>query len=130
MPTPITPIMATDASTIDVVPNPDFKPDGLKTYLQLVNKYAFTPTKPNPYFTSVAKPGVGSNTNSASGNGGKVVINRRPVKVPAKVILYDLQYLCPVTVGTPGKTFHLNFDTGSADLWVGAASKPILLRGS
>ena len=30
----------------------------------------------------------------------------------------DSEYLCPVTIGTPGKTFNLDFDTGSADLWV------------
>lgn len=30
----------------------------------------------------------------------------------------DSEYICPVTIGTPGKTFNLDFDTGSADLWV------------
>lgn len=29
---------------------------------------------------------------------------------------YDMTYLSPVTIG--GQTFNLNFDTGSADLWV------------
>jgi len=29
---------------------------------------------------------------------------------------YDAEYLCPVTIG--GQTLHLDFDTGSADLWV------------
>ena len=29
---------------------------------------------------------------------------------------YDAEYLCPVTIG--GQTLNLDFDTGSADLWV------------
>lgn len=108
--------MATDTSTFDIVPNPDFQPNGPQAYLQSLNKYGFKPTKPNPFVTPVTKLG----TNSLSSNTGKTVAVKavRPVKVPAKVILYDVQYLCPVTIGTPGKVFNLNFDTGSADLWV------------
>ena len=30
----------------------------------------------------------------------------------------DSEYLCSVVVGTPGQKFNLDFDTGSADLWV------------
>src|SRR5271155_5461073 len=36
--------------------------------------------------------------------------------VAAKPEQYDSEYLCPVTVGST--TMHLDFDTGSADLWV------------
>ena len=38
--------------------------------------------------------------------------------VPAEDSQNDSEYLCPVTIGTPGQTFTLDFDTGSADLWV------------
>ncbi|KAH8887279.1 eukaryotic aspartyl protease [Thozetella sp. PMI_491] len=31
---------------------------------------------------------------------------------------YDLEYLCPVSVGTPAQVVNLDFDTGSADLWI------------
>jgi len=48
----------------------------------------------------------------------------RPVKglgeceVTAEAIQNDLEFVVPVTIGTPGVTVHLDFDTGSADLWV------------
>jgi len=48
--------------------------------------------------------------------GGKKV--KKPVKVPAEDVQNDLEYVVPVTIGTPGVTLNLDFDTGSADLWV------------
>jgi len=35
---------------------------------------------------------------------------------------YDSEYLCPVTIG--GQTLNLDFDTGSADLWVFSSETP------
>lgn len=111
--------MATDAVTIAAIPNPDFKPDGFKAYQQLVSKYGFIPTKPGPLVTV-------KDSQRASRFGVSKLVNNKKLsqggpkgEVPAEVKFYDLQYLCPVTIGTPGKVFQLNFDTGSADLWVG-----------
>ncbi|KAI0920795.1 hypothetical protein AcW1_005030 [Taiwanofungus camphoratus] len=39
-------------------------------------------------------------------------------EVPAEAIQNDLEYVVPVTIGTPGVTLNLDFDTGSSDLWV------------
>ena len=39
-------------------------------------------------------------------------------EVPADDQQNDSLYLSPVTIGTPGKTFNLDFDSGSSDLWV------------
>ena len=48
----------------------------------------------------------------------KAATGNQTGEVPAEDSQNDSEYLCPVTIGTPGKTFTLDFDTGSADLWV------------
>jgi len=50
---------------------------------------------------------------------GQDTSNTGPVsEVPAQDVQNDLEYVVPVTIGTPGVTLNLDFDTGSSDLWV------------
>lgn len=50
--------------------------------------------------------------------GGGTKESSEGTEVPADDVQNDLEYVVPVTIGTPGVTLNLDFDTGSADLWV------------
>jgi hypothetical protein len=51
-------------------------------------------------------------------------------EVTAQDVENNAEYLVPVPIGTPGQTLNLDFDTGSADLWVMSTKLPSSTQSS
>ncbi|KAF3921023.1 Aspergillopepsin-F [Arthrobotrys entomopaga] len=87
--------------SVRAMPNPKFKANGQRALAKALGKYG----RPIPEALR--------NLQKRSNGTGSVVANS---------VEDDVQYVCPVSVG--GTTLQLDFDTGSADLWVFSSLMP------
>ncbi|KAJ5892439.1 Aspergillopepsin-1 [Penicillium tannophilum] len=121
------------ATKIKIIANPHYKKSGTKSYVHLMRKYRFNPTQPGPYFLGNAMQQTGRQyTDKAVG--GRVhmrqVLQKKSVdtdqvgEVGAEDVQNDSMYLAQVGIGSPAQNLNLDFDTGSADLWVWSTKLP------
>ncbi|KAI7971667.1 hypothetical protein EIK77_002668 [Talaromyces pinophilus] len=127
------------ASKVRVLLNPKYKRNGTKSYVHLLRKYGFDTTLDGPYFHASHVHQQGKFT--AAGQkpvGGRAHIHRILQKkvdgqsgdVPADDVQNDTMYLAQVGIGTPAQTLKLDFDSGSADLWVWSTELPSSTQSS
>ncbi|KAJ5138488.1 uncharacterized protein N7515_003336, partial [Penicillium bovifimosum] len=118
------PIMAT---RIKLIANPRYQKSGTKSYLYAMRKYRFSPTKGGPYFLGTTMKQTGRPFTSKPVGGQarlQQVLQKKSVdsdqfgQVGADDVQNDSMYLAEVGIGTPAQNLNLDFDTGSADLWV------------
>ncbi|KAJ5898906.1 acid protease [Penicillium taxi] len=125
--------MSVATTKLKIITNPQYQKSGTKSYVHLMRKYGFEPTLAGPYFVGSTLHQIGrSYTDQAVG--GRVLRRRKIHKkhldtnevgeVPAEDIQNDSEYLVEVGIGTPAQTLKLDFDTGSADLWVWSTELP------
>ncbi|KAG8702453.1 hypothetical protein FRC08_003478 [Ceratobasidium sp. 394] len=106
--------------------------NGAKDYAKCIRKYKIGGTWQTPFFFDhkssclrryIQQQLAANNLKLNTGGNVRVPdVNLDPddgkTVVQANDIQNDTEYACPVTIGTPGVTLILDFDTGSSDFWV------------
>ncbi|CAJ2502830.1 Uu.00g102240.m01.CDS01 [Anthostomella pinea] len=119
-------------SKIKAVRNPNYKHHGPKSYVSVMNRYGFDPTKEGPYYhidkvdkaeehslvPEDVKTALGGTVRKQRVLVKKTSPDSEPSEVTAEDQQNDVEWLCKVQIGTPPQKMMLDFDTGSADLWV------------
>ncbi|KAJ5638072.1 Aspergillopepsin-1 [Penicillium lividum] len=121
------------ATKIKIIANPQYQKSGTKSYVHMMRKYNFNPTKPGPYsFGSTMHQTGRQYTDKAIGGRAHMrkVLQKKSVdtdqvgEVGADDVQNDSMYLAQVGIGSPAQNLNLDFDTGSADLWVWSTKLP------
>lgn len=97
-------------------PNLNYRRHGTKSYVSVLNRYPFVPTKPGPYLKEKATFSRGKFTYDGD------ALYRIEGSSKRQLTAVDQQtsavYFCEISLGTPAQKVLLDFDTASGDLWV------------
>lgn len=114
--------MSPGLQRIALARNTRYRRSGTKSYVSAMKKWGFNPTKEGPYFHTQKRVLAKKSATAATGD--------QAGEVSAEDTQNDAEYLAQVSIGTPGQNVTLDFDTGSADLWVWSTELPASVRSS